>query len=105
MDRFNKGLIKRGIEVSFLGDLVLEKQEYHRTYFQVSLGQMKTIEEKLDFIEENFDKWDTEYELSVEGNITYSIEDKNERNNVNMYERYGTYIIDYDTDIGIGSLW
>ena len=58
VDRFNKGLIKRGIDVSFLRELVLEKQQYHKTYFQVSLGQMKTIEEKLDFIEENFDKLD-----------------------------------------------
>ena len=53
VDRFNKGLIKRGIDVSFLRELVLEKQQYHRTYFQVSLGQMKTIEEK-DMLEKHF---------------------------------------------------
>lgn len=56
IDRFNKSLIKRGVGVSFLRDIVLEKQQYHRTYFQVSLGQIKDIENKLLFIEENFDK-------------------------------------------------
>ena len=56
VDRFNRDLIKRGVNVSFLRDSVLTKQEYHRTYFQVSMGQIKGIEGKLKFIEENFDK-------------------------------------------------
>ena len=58
VDRFNRDLIKRGVNVSFLRDIVLTKQEYHRTYFQVSMGQIKTIEDKLQFIEDNFDKLD-----------------------------------------------
>ena len=58
VDRFNRYLIKRGVNVSFLRDIVLTKQEYHRTYFQVSMGQIKTIEDKLQFIEDNFDKLD-----------------------------------------------
>ena len=56
VDRLNRNLIKRGVNVSFLRDIVLEKQEYHRTYFQVSMGQIKGIEGKLKFIEDNFDK-------------------------------------------------
>ena len=56
VDRLNRDLIKRGVNVSFLRDIVLEKQEYHRTYFQVSMGQIKGIEGKLEFIEDNFDK-------------------------------------------------
>lgn len=56
VDRFNRDLIKRGVNVSFLRDYVIDKQEYHRTYFQVSMGQIKTIEGKLKFIEDNFDK-------------------------------------------------
>ena len=56
VDRFNKLLIKRHEDVSFLRDLILDKQEYHRTYFQVSMGQMKSNEDKLKFIEDNFDK-------------------------------------------------
>lgn len=56
VDRFNRGLIKREVDVSFLRDIVLDKQQYHRTYFQVSLAQISGIEEKLKFIEDNFDK-------------------------------------------------
>lgn len=59
VDCFNKKLIKAGVDVSFLRDVVLEKQEYHRTYFQVSMGLLDTVEKKLEFIEQNFDKlWD-----------------------------------------------
>ena len=56
IDKFNRGLIKRHEDVSFLKDIVLTKQQYHRTYFQVSLGQIEGIESKLAFIEDNFDK-------------------------------------------------
>ncbi len=56
VDRFNRGLIKRKEDVSFLRDIVLEKQQYHRTFFQVSLAKRVSMEEKLQFIEENFDK-------------------------------------------------
>ena len=56
VDRFNRGLIKNRINVSFLENIILEKQQYHRTFFQVSLGQIQGIEEKLSFIEKHFDK-------------------------------------------------
>lgn len=56
VDRLNRALIKRQEDVSFLRDIVLEKQQYHRTYFQVSLAYRTSMEEKLAFIEENFDK-------------------------------------------------
>ncbi len=55
LDKFNRGLIKRCEDVSFLRDIVLGKQQYHRTFFQVSLAQRANLEEKLEFIEENFD--------------------------------------------------
>ena len=54
VDRLNKKLIKEKTDVSFLKDICLEHQEYHRTYFQVSLGTLKTIEEQCKFIEDNF---------------------------------------------------
>ena len=56
VDRLNRSLIKRHENVEFLGEIVLAKQEYHRTFFQVSLAQRKTIEDKFSFIEEHFDK-------------------------------------------------
>ena len=54
VDRLHRKLIKEKQDVSCLKDIVLSHQEYHRTYFQVSLGQMKTNEEKFKFIEDNF---------------------------------------------------
>lgn len=56
LDRFNRSLIKRKEDVSFLGDLIVSEQKYHRTFFQVSLAQKQTAEEKLELIEKNFDK-------------------------------------------------
>ena len=55
VDRLNRALIKEGADVSCLKDVVLTKQQFHRTYFQVSMGQMKTVAERLDFIENNFE--------------------------------------------------
>ncbi len=56
VDRLNRWLIKQREDVSFLADVVLEQQQYHRTFFQVSLGQLSTQQEKLAFIEAHFDK-------------------------------------------------
>ena len=55
LDRFNRSLVQRGADVSFLKDAVLEKQEYHRTYFQVSLARRKDARAQFAFLEENFD--------------------------------------------------
>ena len=55
VDRLNRKLIRAGADLSCLRPVVLEKQEYHRSYFQVSLGSRKTVQEKFAFIEENFD--------------------------------------------------
>lgn len=56
VDKFNRLLIKRKVDVPFLRDLVLKEQKYHRTYFQVSLGLLSSIEEQFKFIEDNFSK-------------------------------------------------
>ena len=54
VDKLNKILIKSKTDVSFLKDFVLDQQRYHRTYFQVSLGLIKNVEEQFKFIEDNF---------------------------------------------------
>lgn len=56
LDKFNKMLIREKVDVSFLKDIINDKQQYHRTYFQVSLGLIDDINDKLAFIENNFDK-------------------------------------------------
>ena len=54
VDRLNKRLIKEKQDVSCLKDLALGSYFYHRTYFQVSLGQILTYEDQYKFIEENY---------------------------------------------------
>ena len=56
VDRFNRELIKNHEDVSFLKNIILSKQQYHRTFFQVSLAQCDSIKSRFDFIEDNFDK-------------------------------------------------
>ncbi len=55
VDRFNKRFIKEDIAVSFLRPVLLEHEEYYRTYFQVSIMQLKSKEKKMAFVEDNFD--------------------------------------------------
>ncbi len=55
VDRFNKRFLRENIDVSFLRAALPEHQEYYRTYFQVSILQRRTKEEKMAFVEANFD--------------------------------------------------
>ncbi len=55
VDNFNKRLIKENIDVSFLRAALPKHEEYYRTYFQVTIFQLATKEEKMAFIEDNFD--------------------------------------------------
>lgn len=53
--RYNKQLIKAGVDVTDLKNHALSDQLVHRTYFQVSMAYCKTAEEQFRFIEENED--------------------------------------------------
>lgn len=55
VDRFNKRFVKERIDVSFLRPILPEHKEYYRTYFQVTIMQLPTAEEKMKFVEDNFD--------------------------------------------------
>ncbi len=55
IDRFNKRFIKENIDVSFLRSALPKHEEYYRTYFQVTIAQLTTKEEKMAFVENNFD--------------------------------------------------
>ncbi len=56
VDAFNKRLIRERTDVSFLEPHVRENDgKYFRTYFQVSLHERKSVEDKLAFIEAHFD--------------------------------------------------
>ena len=55
IDRYNKALIAKGADVSALAGHVLSDPLVHRTYFQVSLALLESVEAQLDFIEANGD--------------------------------------------------
>ena len=101
VDRFNRELIKKGVNVSFLRDIVLTKQEYHRTYFQVSMGQINAIEDKLKFIEDNFDKLDDWWHVDqlsqfVDKQLTFDIAYKKAKEYINSemtFARRWGYVI------------
>lgn len=101
LDIFAKKLIKEKVNVSFLRTIILQKQKYHRIYFQVSLANLKSINEKLDFIENNFDylsDWWHVDQLSqfvdkeLEFDDTY-IRAKNYIQNQNQFARRWGYVV------------
>ena len=55
IDIFIRKLVKEKADVSFLKDKVLEKQSFHRIYFYVTMKQIKDKNERLAFIEDNFE--------------------------------------------------
>lgn len=55
VDRYNRQLIREKADVSDLKTYVLQDQLVYRTYFQVSLGQMKDYRTQFQFVEENAD--------------------------------------------------
>ncbi len=55
VDRLNRQLIKERADLSCLRPLLFEHAEYYRSYFQVTLKQLVTKEDKMAFIEANFD--------------------------------------------------
>ena len=55
IDTYNRARIREGADVSALKAHALADPLVHRTYFQVSMGQLASIEEQLGFIEENED--------------------------------------------------
>ena len=54
VDKLNKKLIKENKDVSFLKDIILDRQEFYRTYFQVEMSKLKDYKEKMKFIEDNY---------------------------------------------------
>ena len=63
IDRLIKKYIADGADVSMLRPHILEHQELHRIYYFVSLKPMKSVGERMDFIDKNLlfsDWWHTD---------------------------------------------
>ncbi len=54
VDKLNKRLIKENKDVSFLKEIVLNRQEFYRTYFQVEMGKLNNYKDQMKFIEDNY---------------------------------------------------
>jgi len=54
IDRYNKDLIKKQVDISDLQKYVKGDDLVHRTYFQVSMGLLNTYQEQLQFVEDNY---------------------------------------------------
>ena len=55
IDTYNKRLIKNATDVSEIKEYILTHQILHRTYFQVSLGLLTSVEQQFSFLEDNAD--------------------------------------------------
>ncbi len=100
IDRLNKQLIREGADVSSLREIALRNQKYHRTYFQVSMGQMKSVAEKLDFIEDNFlsleDWWHVDQLTQFVGELDFNdvyVRAREYVNNPHPFARRWGYVI------------
>jgi len=97
VDLLNKRLIKEKKDVSFLKEIILEKQQYHRTFFQVSMMQLKSYQERLKFIEDNFenlnDWWHVDQLCQFVGNLdldyAYSKAQQYVNSNLTFARRWG----------------
>ena len=54
VDKLNKRLIKENKDVSFLKEIILNRQEFYRTYFQVEMGKLNNYKDQMKFIEDNY---------------------------------------------------
>ena len=53
VDRLIRKYVREKADVSLLRPHILEKQKLHRIYYFVSLKQLKSVDERMDFIHNN----------------------------------------------------
>lgn len=67
VDRLISKYVKQKADVSCLRPFILSEQQFHRIYFYVSLKQIKSVDDRLAFINENLlftDWWHTDQLIS-----------------------------------------
>lgn len=75
VDRLIRRYVKEKADVSALRPYILEKQQFHRIYFYVSLEQIRNVEERMAFIHENLlfsDWWHTDQVISYVADLEFS---------------------------------
>ena len=65
VDKLNKRLIKENKDVSFLKEIILDRQEFYRTYFQVEMGKLNNYKDQMTASEASYDLKETQNELGI----------------------------------------
>ncbi len=75
IDRLIGGYVKQKLDLSELRDYVLSEQQFHRIYFHTMLKQIKSANDRLDFIDKNLlfsDWWHTDELIGLIGNADFT---------------------------------
>ncbi len=76
VDRLIRNYVKAGADVSALRPHILQRQQFHRIYFYVSLEQIKTAAERMAFIHRNLlfsDWWHTDQIISYVADLDFDV--------------------------------
>lgn len=75
VDRLIRRYVKEQADVSALRSYILERQQFHRIYYYVSLEQIKNVDERMRFIHDNLlftDWWHTDQIISYVADSDFS---------------------------------
>lgn len=76
VDRLIRRYVKAGADMSALRPYILQRQQFHRIYFYVSLGQIKGAAERMAFIHQNLlfsDWWHTDQIISYVADLDFDV--------------------------------
>ena len=74
VDRLIRQYVKQKADVSALRPYILDQQQFHRTYYHVTLDQIRNAEERMAFIHENLlfsDWWHTDQLISYVADLDF----------------------------------
>lgn len=74
VDRLIRQYVKQNADVSDLRPYILSEQQFHRIYYYVSLGRIKNVNERMEFIHENLlfsDWWHTDQIISYVADLNF----------------------------------
>ena len=76
VDRLIRHYVKQKADVSALRPYILTEQQFHRIYYYVTLDQIKSVDQRMDFINENLlfsDWWHTDQIISYVADLGFAV--------------------------------
>ena len=76
VDRLIRQYVKEQADVSALRPYILAEQQFHRIYYYVSLDQIKSVDQRMEFIHENLlfsDWWHTDQIISYVADLDFDM--------------------------------